>query len=168
MGKVQPKLGDFGLVRTPGLGSRLIRIGTDSWMNHAFVCVGDGKVMEAEPGGARLTSVDYYNHARFNVAWSTDLIPLTDTQRKDIAYYALQQKGVPYNWLDIAALTTSCLGMGTPDWAAKIIENDKRLICSQLVDKSYRKAGVHLFDDGRMTGSVTPGDLWNLLLARGW
>jgi hypothetical protein len=33
------------------------------------------------------------------------------------------------------------------------------MICSQLVDEAYLRAGVHLFDDGRDPGDVTPGDL---------
>jgi hypothetical protein len=33
------------------------------------------------------------------------------------------------------------------------------MICSQLVDRCYDIAGVHLFDDGRKPGDVSPGDL---------
>jgi hypothetical protein len=36
------------------------------------------------------------------------------------------------------------------------------LICSQLVDRACELAGVHLFDDGRLSGQVTPGDLYTL------
>lgn len=168
MRNLQPKLGDFGVVRTGGALARVIRVGTDSWMNHAFVYVGNGQVIEAQPGGARLNSAEFYDHARFHIAWSTDLIPLTDMQRSNIAAWALKQKGVGYNWSDIAALSLHCIGLGTPKWAEKRIEDDNRLICSQLVDKAYRLSGVKLFDDGRLSGAVTPGDLWNLLLARGW
>jgi hypothetical protein len=168
MGIVKPKLGDFGLVRTPDFGGRVIRIGTDSWMNHAFIYVGDGKIIEARPGGADYNEVQSYAKQNFHLSWSTDLIPLTQYQREAIAKEAIAQRGIKYNWADIGALSLSSLGFGTPPWAAKIIENDHRLICSQLVDKVYRKCDVHLFNDGRLTGSVTPGDLWNLLLAAGW
>lgn len=168
MRHVQPKLGDFGLVRTPDLGGRIIRLGTDSWMNHAFIYVGNGHVIEARPGGAGFANVDSYTHPQFHLAWSTDLIEIDDYTRDKIVKWAVAQQGVGYNWLDIAALSLHCIGLGTPAWARKKIEDDDRLICSQLVDKAYRLAGVKLFDDGRLPGSVTPGDLWNRLLGLGW
>ncbi len=37
------------------------------------------------------------------------------------------------------------------------------MICSQLVDQSYQDAGVHLFSDGRWSGYVTPGALFERL-----
>jgi hypothetical protein len=43
------------------------------------------------------------------------------------------------------------------------VADEGHLICSQLVDEAYLRAGVHLFDDGRLPGDVTPGDLWWLL-----
>jgi hypothetical protein len=43
------------------------------------------------------------------------------------------------------------------------IADSGHLICSQLVDLCYLRAGAHLFDDGRLPGDVTPGDLWKLL-----
>jgi hypothetical protein len=38
-------------------------------------------------------------------------------------------------------------------------------MCSQLVDLSYHEAGVELFDDGRIPGDVSPGDLLDLIQA---
>ena len=37
------------------------------------------------------------------------------------------------------------------------------MICSQLVDYCYLMAGVHLFNDGRWPGYVTPEDLANVI-----
>jgi hypothetical protein len=39
------------------------------------------------------------------------------------------------------------------------------MICSQLVDFCYAKAGVRLFADNRWEGYVTPADLAGLLHA---
>jgi hypothetical protein len=164
MDNLPPKLGDFGLVRTPDIGGRIIRIGTDSWMNHALVYVGDNNVIEARPGGAGFNVIDNYSNPKFHLTWSTDLIPLTDDERAKIVHYALAQKGVKYGWPDIAALSLKTLGYDTPAWVDKRIERDDRLICSQLVDRAYMLSGVHLFNDGRLSMDVTPGDLWNLVL----
>ena len=40
------------------------------------------------------------------------------------------------------------------------------MICSQLVDEAYARAGVQLFDDGRLPGDVTPADLYGLIAAQ--
>jgi hypothetical protein len=31
--------------------------------------------------------------------------------------------------------------------------------CAQLVDACFARAGIHLFDDGRLSGDVMPSDL---------
>jgi hypothetical protein len=46
-----------------------------------------------------------------------------------------------------------------PRWIRHRVATSGRLICSQAVDELYRRVGVHLFDDGRPSGDVTPGDL---------
>jgi uncharacterized protein YycO len=169
MTNIQPQLGDFGLVRSADIGGRLIRIGTDSYMNHALVYVGEhaeGNIIEAHPGGASYNNVSAYADPKKRLTWSTGLFDLTDAQREAIAAWAIAQQGVPYNWVDIAAITLKILGFSSKKIDG-VIENDQRLICSQLVDKAYLLAGVHLFDDGRLPGQVTPGDLYNLLLDKG-
>lgn len=154
-----PNIGDFGLVRTNGWMAWAIRFGTHSTVNHAFIYVGNGKIIEAEPGGARISDVSKYS----NIIWSTGLV--TDpTVGARIARWAEAQVGVPYGWLDIAALTLDAAGIRFAVVDHRIERMD-RLICSQLVDKAYRLAGVHLFKDGRLSGEVTPGDLLTVLHA---
>jgi hypothetical protein len=53
-----------------------------------------------------------------------------------------------------------------PQWLKSYVANSRHMICSQLVDQVYFAAGVHLFDDGRIDGDVTPADLVNLLLSK--
>jgi uncharacterized protein YycO len=125
-----PALGDYGTVRTNGWAGLAIRIGTHSTVNHAFVYVGDGQIVEAEPDGARLASVDEYA----NTQWSN--IELTDVQRSAIATQARLMLGVPYGWPDIAALSLACVGIHSPAINRRI-EDEHRLICSQLVDRAY-------------------------------
>lgn len=164
---VEPEIGDFALVRTSGFEGRIIRAGTDSWYNHALLYVGDGRAIQAQPHGAEICAVADWSHPQYRIAWSTGLINPTYEQRKAIAAWGTAQKGVPYGWLDIAALSAKTFHISVP-YFNQVIENEKRLICSQLVDKAYELAGVHLFEDGRLTGDVTPGDLWNLLLDAGY
>jgi uncharacterized protein YycO len=151
-----PNVGDYGVVRTSGAAGALIRFGTRSTVNHAFVHIGDGQIVEAQPGGAIISPATNYPDA----IWSHR--DLTDSDRASIAHWAKQQVGVPYGWPDIAALAFACYGI-TNKQINQRIERMDRLICSQLVDKAYMLAGVHLFDDGRLTQAVTPGDLLNLI-----
>jgi uncharacterized protein YycO len=168
---VQPMPGDFGLVKTGGQGfaglvAWAIRFGTDAPVNHAFVYVGDGRIVEAEPGGACESSVDRYG----DVVWSTGRldVELTTTQRWAIVQAALDAVGTPYGWLDIVAIALAQKRLGglvdSDDWIARRISNDGTLICSQLVDVAYKAAGVGLFADGRLPGLVSPGDLYRLLV----
>jgi cell wall-associated NlpC family hydrolase len=46
-----------------------------------------------------------------------------------------------------------------PKWLTRYVADKGRLICSQLVDEAYRLGGIHLFNDGRPSQDVTPGDL---------
>ncbi len=46
-----------------------------------------------------------------------------------------------------------------PRWLLDYVAGTGHMICSQLVDQSYLDAGVHLAEDGRFPGDVTPGDL---------
>lgn len=151
-----PQLGDFGVVRTNGLAARLIRFGTRSTVNHAFVYVGDGVIVEAQPGGAKLSPASDYPDA----IWSS--MDLDTHARGSISHHAEQLVGTPYNWLDIAALALACYGIRSHAIDRRIERMD-RLICSQLVDRAYELAGEHLFNDGRLPSEVTPQDLLALI-----
>lgn len=157
--------GDFGLVSIKGGVGFLIRIGQflngDGFRNyeHAFIYVGDGKIVEAEPGGARISDLAEYDGRA--ILWSTGLIPLTDEQRNLIVQSALAQEGTPYSFLDYLAIGLYRLGIKHPG-VAKRVEDSKHLICSQLVALDYEHAGVKLTDYPPYL--VTPGKLTNYLL----
>lgn len=142
-----------------GLGQYII--GDGSRFSHAFIVLDDNMVMEARPGGAKMVPLSRYPNAVFS------RIPLTDEQRAKIVQEARLLEGTPYSFLDYLALSLVHFGFKAKR-LRKYIQNRRHMICSQLVDHVYQKAGVQLFDDGRLPQDVTPGDLANMLIERDW
>ena len=159
-----PQPGDFGLVSVSGRAGWWINIGQalvgdGSRYQHAFVVVADGVCVEAQPSGACTRVLSYYDGR--SPAFSR--LPLTDEQRVDIVSAAMTLIGTPYSFMDYAALALDHWHV-RPAWLKRYIASSKRLICSQLVDECYRRAGVQLFNDGRDPADVTPGDLLYVLV----
>ncbi|MFD9125527.1 hypothetical protein [Kitasatospora sp. NPDC059571] len=159
--------GDFAVVRMRDYAGRLIRIG--QWLNgdgysdyeHAFVFVGDGQLVEAQPGGAELRPLSVYDgHATL---WSTGRFDLTEEQRTAVVAAARGYIGVPYSVLDYVALASHRLHLPIGPLIKGYVADSRHMICSQLVDQCYQDAGVQLFSDGRWPGYVTPADLARLL-----
>ena len=161
---VQP--GDFGLVRIVGDVGRMIRVG--QWLlgdgfadfEHAFVYVGGGRIVEAQPGGARETGLADYDGRP--VVWSTGKVSVTGEQRAAIVAAAYSYRGVPYSFADYVSLTLARFHVRVP-LVRRFVAGTGHMICSQLVDQCYQDAGVHLFADRRRPGDVTPGDLYRLI-----
>lgn len=174
-GAIQPQPGDFGLVKMGGTGGKWIRIGQfaagvlagdgteDEDYQHAFIYVGSGDIVEAEPGGAKRTQIHYGN-----ILWSTGIIPLDSSQRVLIVEAARKYVGTPYSSADYFAIAAMRLHAGAViPVLKKYVESSKHLICSQLVDQCYQDAGIHLFRDNRWPGYVMPSSLAGLLHGRG-
>lgn len=153
--------GDIGLVRVAGAVGSLIRVG--QYLNgdgfatyeHAFMYVGNGEIVEAQPGGAIIT--DSFKYHDVDVRW----LPCPAELAIDVAQAGRRYEGVPYSFLDYAALATHRLHIPAPG-LKRYIETTKHMICSQLVDAAAANAGWHLFADGRWPGYVTPGALNHL------
>lgn len=165
----QPQPGDFGLVRVRGalgaaLGLGQLLNGDASRYAHVFVVVDNGEIVEAMPGGARVAPLALYED-RKPICFSD--IPLTDEQRRLVVHHARSLVGTPYNFIDYLALALMRLHVPIPH-LKRFVADPRRMICSQLVDECYRRAGVHLFDDGRPSHDVTPGDLANMLIETDW
>jgi uncharacterized protein YycO len=152
-----PPLGSYGVVATGDIGGWFIRLGTFSRYNHAFIVGPGGTIVEAWPGGARYGHISQYPKARYN--WRTTL---PDEIREEVWKNAESMLGTKYGWLDILALSLRFFGLRW-GWIEARIKRQDRLICSQLVTLAYARAGVHLFDDGRLAQDVTPGDLADIL-----
>jgi hypothetical protein len=140
--------------------------GWEKW-DHALVCTDPGDashpmmIVEAEPGGAVERPWHYDGHPH---QWSSGIIALTPAQRTAIEMDAhmLADRGTGYGWIDYLALVDHALHIPAPG-LKRFIGSSHTLICSQLVDRCYQRAGVQLFDDGRWPGYVMPSDLGSLL-----
>jgi cell wall-associated NlpC family hydrolase len=161
MSDYTPKPGDIFMTQITGPLGVAIRIaqgvvaGDRSRYTHAGVCLGDGFVIEAMPGGARIAPLAA-THTRRPLAYSA--FELDEDTRERIVAAARGYEGVGYSLGTY--LTLGLLGLGLrPRWLRKRVHGTGRMICSQLCDRAYRDAGVQLFDDGRDSGDVTPGDL---------
>jgi hypothetical protein len=167
----EPKPGDFEVVRMGGAGGFWIKVGQilngddETEYQHARLYLGNKKVVEAEPGGARI--VDW--NPNDNGFWSTGLIDLTPLARRMIvaAGYKYGNDAVGYSAADYFALVALRLKMGALSSRLRaFVRSSGHMICSQLVDQCYKDAGIQLFEDGRFAGDVTPADLANLLLRK--
>jgi hypothetical protein len=158
-----PTPGDFCVVATPGIMARLIRLVTRSTVNHAFILVEVGRIIEADPGGARVVLLANYDG--LPQTWSD--MDLSPTVRAAIVDHALDHVDDPYSWVDDACIAlTRIFGVHVPPWVRTRLDDPKRLECAQLVDVAYLEAGVHLFSDGRLPGDVAPSDLLDLIQGR--
>ena len=172
-----PAVGDIGLVRISGATGQAIRVGqwllarvdnfrasrtvdVEDWADyqHAFVYLGNGQLIEAEPGGARIRPLSEYDGT--TIYWCSNISAgLSDQQRQIIAFNAQTFLGTPYSFLDYVALTAHKLRVWLPGLRA-YISSTHRMICSQLADRAYDLAGVHIFADGRDPGDVDPLDIF--------
>ena len=166
----RPEPGTFGLTKIGGLLGVAISfgqwlVGDGSRYTHAFIVLDDGTVMEAMPSGARIRTLDHaQSHEPIAYSWA---LPLTDQQRANIVREARACEGIRYGFSAYLHLALSRFGIRW-GWLERYLTLNGRLICSQLVDYVYCRAGVELFDDGRAHHDVTPGDLANLLIERYW
>ncbi|MEU9124014.1 hypothetical protein AB0C96_29820 [Streptomyces sp. NPDC048506] len=166
MKHTHPLPGDIGLTQISGVTGRLIRFG--QWINgdgfadyqHAFLVLPDDRLLEAEPGGARIRPLTDY-------AADDDVLyvcpaGLTEQQRAGICTAATRYVGVPYSFLDYLAIATHRFRVPVPG-LRRYVASTRHMICSQLVDQCYQDAGVHLFADHRWPGYVTPLALYQRL-----
>jgi hypothetical protein len=155
-----PQPGDFFLLVGTDTIGRLIRVGEwlngDGWStySHAGLLLDDGTILEAEPGGARIRPASEYPTELMR--WSS--WTLSGAARHSLVLHGRQLVGVPYSFLDYASLALHRFHLRPPGLKS-YIASTKHLICSQLVDEVYWRAGLHMFADGRWPGDVTPADL---------
>lgn len=158
--------GLIGLTQISGDVGKGIELG--QWLNgegferweHAFVVLPDGQILEAEPGGAVIVPMHY---AEENVYWCDGLYkllpPLLTNSDLLLNNTANDLKGIPYSFLDYAALAAHRLHIPAPQLRS-YISSTGHMICSQMADEFYVRLGVHIFTDDRWNGDVTPAGLY--------
>lgn len=160
--------------------------GDGSRFTHAFIVLNDTEVLEARPGGVGIGKLAD-RLADHDVVFCDE--PVQDwLQRQKIVYDSMDNVGgelsdpeaywgyvenlkradirdiarsllrTKYGYLQYLYLGLLTFGVDS-GWLKKLITNRRHLICSQLVDEVFRRAGIQLFDDGRLSQDVTPGDL---------
>lgn len=168
---MEPQIGDIGLVGLHNgtlldkIAGWAIRFGTNSSVNHAFIYVGNGQIVEAV-SRVKLSPITNYP----NTIWSTGRLPadLTPTalQGQIIAKAALASVGERYNVLDILAITLAQPRLGATvdgdEWWVKRLSDDHMEICSQLCVNKWRLGGIDLFP-GKLSGLCSPGDILRIL-----
>lgn len=168
------KPGLIGLVPIPGELGRLVHAA--QWLNgrplrqwlaperypnigHAFLCLGDGELIEAELTGARIRPVSEYQASE--IYWCHGIYSqLEPGQGARVAAAAQKLEGTPYSVMDYVALLLRRCRIPAP-WLRAYIASTHHQICSQLCDTAHALAGHDLFT-GRWPGYVTPYDLYRL------
>jgi hypothetical protein len=170
----QDKPGLIGLVPVKGELGKLVH--TAQWLNshplrqwldpedyprleHAFLCIGRGQLIESELTGARIRPVSEY--PADEIYWCHGIHGMLQPgQDEEVAEAARKLEGTPYSVIDYAALLLHRFHISAPK-LRDYIASTHHQICSQLCDTAHALAGLPLFD-GRWSGYVTPYDLYEL------
>jgi hypothetical protein len=174
--------GSFGLAVIAGKTGKLVQWGQNivdgrkETYTHAFFVLDKGEVIEAEPGGAEINPISKYvgrsdvlfcdkpvQQALNFFPWA-NRADLEGTLRKVMVERARSLEGTSYNYLDYVAIGLEHFNIDLP-FVRNRVRREDRMICSQLVDYVYQICGIHLFNDGRLSQDVTPGDLEQYALA---
>lgn len=135
-----------------------------SWFTHTWIvaATGDGwaQIIEAMPHGARSVYLKGADRIGPGNGWARSVVPELGTDARMLVRQAcLEYIGTPYSFLDYLSLALLHLGLPRRLTARRVTDSG-HMICSQLVDTVLTRAGVHLFDDGRLPQDVTPGALF--------
>jgi hypothetical protein len=185
------KPGSFFLRKIQGSTGRWVAAGQafvrggSNW-THAGLVLDHGQLIQAEPGGARIIQAEtlWDDHPVLvsdapMQRWLAGSTPASfepgadlvaeEIKRVEIVGKARYLEHVPYSFLDYVVIGLSEIwqdktGKKVTGWLRNRVEDSQHLICSALVDRAYSWADIHLFDDGRLPGDVTPWDLEQYVL----
>ena len=140
-----PYSGMIGLTQIAGSVGKGIEFG--QWLNgdgfeiweHAFVLLPGNLILEAEPGkqGAQINNVSRYS----NIYWCYGIYKLLPpaTPDAEIAHVGESMKGIPYSFLDYAALATHRLHIPAPG-LKHYIQTSGHEICSPAIRRLLLQA----------------------------
>ena len=118
---------------------------THSLWSHAFLYIGDGKIIDAIYKGVKIRKLDSYLTSEYSLGLFRYITPLTEDQQTKIVSAARKFAGLQYGWLQLGwQLILRLFGKSEdPDWA---LEVKPGVICSELVAKAYDKIGIRFKD----------------------
>src|SRR5215469_1050676 len=151
-----PLPGNYGVSHGSGMVGELIRHATESWAGHAFVCIGDGLIIEAAPPATRISPIGSHSDA----VWNTGE-PLTDAQREAIVARAHALLGTPYDYPAYIGFALEVLKLRTAQQLAPEFQRDRWRVCSADVADEYAFAGIDLTGGLKYPNLVSPADLYN-------
>ena len=135
--KVLP--GCYGVSRGGGITGELIRHATESWACHAFVYIGNGRIIEAAPPAVRVAPAASHPDAVWNAGY-----PLTDAQRMRICARAHALVGCPYEYPAYVGFALKVLKLRDGSELDPVFKADHWRVCSALVADCYAYAGLRL------------------------
>jgi hypothetical protein len=166
-----PRPGDLFLTHIGGATGGAFTLGqflalAPSVYTHAGIILPGDRVIAAQPGGARIDSLESIINDR-----PLAILPVPEwaEDRRDlICNAAIAHTGTPYGFsvYPFIGLTRLADVLGArrlvPRWLRDRVASRRSMICSAWADRMWEIAGIHLFNDGRLRGAVMPGQLANV------
>jgi hypothetical protein len=143
---VQP--GCYGVSHGSGITGELIRHATESWAGHAFVYVGNGQIIEADPPAARVSAADSHPDAVWNAR-------------------AHALVGCPYDYPAYVGFALEVLKLRNGQELDPVFQQDHWRVCSALVADCYAYAGLNLEEGLKYPNLISPADLYNMIAQEG-
>jgi cell wall-associated NlpC family hydrolase len=149
--------GCYGVSHGRGITGDLIRHATGARPGHAFIYIGNGRIVEAAPPAVRVSPAASHPDALWNARYA-----LTGAQRERICARALALVGRPYDYPAYTGFALRVLKLRDEAELDPVFKADHWRVCSALVADCYAYAGIRLdpgLRDLSLTGAVALEDL---------
>lgn len=153
--------GCYGVSHGSGVAGELIRHATESWSGHAFLYIGNDRIVEGAAPVARVTSADDHPDA----VWSIRE-PITDAQRLQVVARAHALVGCPYDWPALVGFALEVLNIKSGKQLDPMFAHDSYRVCSALVVDCFEHAEIDLSTAVKYPNLVSPADLYNRIAQR--
>lgn len=166
--------GQYGVSPGGGLVGELIRHATASRAGHAFIYIGEGKIIESAPPAVRISDVHNYP-----AAWWAWKMPIRPDQSEKAVARAHALLGEPYDYPAYIGFALEILHVQNGTELDDMFKRDTWRVCSALVADCLMFAGVALNWerltpqerlDQRVTAPnlISPSMLDYLAISSGW
>ena len=131
--------GCYGVSRSEGITGDLIRHATGERPGHAFIYIGNGRIVEVAPPSVRIAPAASHPGAVWNANRS-----LTGAQRERICARALALVGRPYDYPSYTGFALKVLRPLDGAELDPVFKADHWRVCAALVADCYAYAGIRL------------------------